>query len=98
ARARDDSLGLTTEVAAVVVFLLGGLAVSGYRDLAVVLAVATSALLAYKQPLHGLVAKLSQDDVQAGLKLLIATFIVLPILPDQTLDPCGAINPYRMWW
>ena len=97
-RARDDSLGMTTEVAAVVVYLLGGLVVSGYRDLAVVLAIATSALLAYKQPLHGLVAKLSQDDVQAGLKLLIATFIILPVLPDQPLDPWGAINPYRMWW
>jgi uncharacterized membrane protein (DUF4010 family) len=32
------------------------------------------------------------------LKLLIATFIVLPILPNQPLDPWGAINPYRMWW
>jgi uncharacterized membrane protein (DUF4010 family) len=85
-----DGLGMTTEIAAVVVF--------GYRDLAVILAITTSALLAYKQPLHGLVEKLSQDDLFAGLKLLIATFIVLPILPNQPVDPWGAINPYRMWW
>jgi uncharacterized membrane protein (DUF4010 family) len=98
ARKRDESFGLTTEVAAVVVFLLGGLVVVGYRDLAVVLAIATSALLAYKAPLHGMVAKLSQEDVYAGLKLLIATFIVLPVLPNEPLDPWGALNPYRMWW
>jgi uncharacterized membrane protein (DUF4010 family) len=97
-RAHEDALGITTEVAAIVVFLLGGLVVFGYRDLAIVLAITTSALLAYKRPLHGLVERLSQEDVFAGLKLLIATFIVLPILPNQTVDPWGAINPYRMWW
>jgi len=94
----DDSYGLTTEVAAVVVFLLGGLVVYGYRDMAVVLGVATSAILAYKAPLHGLVARLSEDDVYAGLKLLIATFIVLPILPDKPIDPWGAINPSKLWY
>jgi uncharacterized membrane protein (DUF4010 family) len=98
ARAREDALGITTEVSANVVFLLGGLVVFGYRDLAIVLAIATSALLAYKQPLHSLVERISQEDMFAGLKLLIATFIVLPILPNQPVDPWGAINPYRMWW
>jgi len=81
-----------------VVFLLGGLVIYGYRELAVVLGITTSAVLAYKAPLHGLVARLSQEDVYAGLKLLIATFIVLPILPDQPLDPWGAINPSKLWW
>lgn len=95
---RDESYGLTTEVAAVVVFLLGGLVIYGYRELAVVLGITTSAVLAYKAPLHGLVARLSQEDVYAGLKLLIATFIVLPILPDKPIDPWGAINPSKLWW
>jgi uncharacterized membrane protein (DUF4010 family) len=93
-----ESYGLTTEIAAVVVFLLGGLVIFGFRDLAVMLAIVTSAVLAFKAPLHGLVARLSQEDIYAGLKLLIATFIVLPILPDEPLDPWGAINPQKMWW
>src|SRR4029453_9942994 len=93
-----NAYGLTTEIAALVVFLLGGLVVYGYRDLAVILGIATSAVLAYKAPLHGLVARLSQDDIYAGLKLLIATFIVLPILPDKPIDPWGAINPSKLWW
>ena len=97
-RGREAALGQTTEVAAVVVFFLGGLVIFGFRDLAVVLAIVTSAVLAYKHPLHGLVLNLSEDDVYAGLKLLIATFIVLPILPNQPLDPWGALNPYKMWW
>jgi uncharacterized membrane protein (DUF4010 family) len=98
ARSNPSSYGLTTEVAAIVVFLLGGTTLFGYMELAVALAIATSAILAYKHPLHGLVERLQQDDIYAGLKLLIATFIVLPVLPDRTVDPWEAVNPYRLWW
>ena len=97
ARQRPDSLGLTTEAAAIAVFLLGGATLFGFPEVAVGLAIATSALLAFKQPIHGLVDKLGSDDLYAGLKLLIATFIALPLLPDRPLDPWGALNPYQLW-
>ena len=42
-------------------------------------------------------ARLGWDDVFAGLRLLIASFIVLPLLPNRTVDPWGALNPYSMW-
>ncbi len=54
-------------------------------------------MLAYKQPLHGFVEKLGWDDVYAGLRLLIATFIALPLLPNRAIDPWGALNPYELW-
>jgi uncharacterized membrane protein (DUF4010 family) len=69
----------------------------GYRELAVALAIVTAAVLAYKQPLHGLVEKIDWDDIFAGLRLLIATFIVLPLLPSRAVDPWGALNPYSLW-
>ncbi len=94
----ESALGLTTEIAGVVVYLLGGLVVFGQRELAVALAIATSGALAFKEPLHGLVDRIGRDDLQAGLKLLFATFIVLPVLPDRPVDPWGALNPYSMWW
>ena len=95
-RAGDEAPGLTSEFAAVMVFLLGGMVMVGDRPLAVALAVVTSALLAYKQPLHGLVGRIDRDDVFAGIKLLIASFIVLPLLPDRPIDPWQAINPYTV--
>ena len=97
ARAQPESLGITTESAAITVCLLGAMATLGYRELAVALGIVTAAVLAYKQPLHGLVAKLNWDDIYAGLRLLIATFIVLPLLPDRTVDPWGVLNPYSLW-
>ena len=97
ARERPESVGLTTELAALAVCLLGSTTMLGHPDLAIVLGVVTAAVLAYKQPLHGLVAKLGWDDVYAGVRLLIATFIILPLLPDQALDPWQALNPYKLW-
>lgn len=96
-RVRPDALGLTTEIAAITVCLLGGAVMYGYAEIAVALGILTSAVLAFKQPLHGLVQKLGTDDLYAGLKLLIATFIVLPLLPNQPVDPLQALNPYTLW-
>ena len=97
ARVNTDSLGITTESAAITVCLLGAMTTLGYRDLAVALSIVTAAVLAYKQPLHGLVEKVDWDDIFAGLRLLIATFIVLPLLPSRPVDPWGALNPYSLW-
>lgn len=96
-RESNSALGLTSETAGVVVFLLGGTTLFGYKEIAVALAIATSAALAYKKPLHSLVGKIYEDDIYAGLTLLFATFIVLPVLPNKTIDPWQAINPYKMW-
>ena len=96
-RIRPDALGLTTEIAAITVCLLGGAVMYGYAEVAVALGIITSAVLAFKQPLHGIVQKLGTEDLYAGLKLLIATFIVLPLLPNQPIDPLQALNPYTLW-
>src|SRR5262245_60755865 len=97
ARVHPDSLGITTEAAAIAVCLLGAMTTLGHRELAVALGIVIAAVLAYKQPLHGLVEQINWDDIFAGLRLLIATFIVLPLLPDRALDPWGALNPYSLW-
>jgi uncharacterized membrane protein (DUF4010 family) len=43
------------------------------------------------------VQRLDREDVYAGLRLLIATFIVLPLLPDRPIDPWGALHPRSLW-
>ena len=95
--ARKESLSLTTELAGIGVTLLGGFATLGQPELAVGLGIFAAAVLAYKQPLHGLIDKFGWDDIFAGLRLLIATFIVLPLLPNRALDPWQALNPRQLW-
>lgn len=96
-RADPRSVGVTTELGALTVFLLGGAVLFGHSALAVALAVVNTSVLAFKDPLHGVVHKLGSDDIFAGLKLLIATFIVLPLLPLTAIDPWGALVPYKLW-
>lgn len=91
------ALGLTSELSAITVCLLGGAVVFGFAGIAVSLAILTSAILAFREPLHGLVNKIGADDLYAALKLLIASFIVLPLLPNQAIDPWQALNPYKLW-
>jgi uncharacterized membrane protein (DUF4010 family) len=96
-RVRPTEIGVTTELAAITVCLLGGAVMYGFVAIAVALAIITSTVLAYKRPLHAAVARISTDDLYAGLRLLIATFIVLPLLPDRMVDPWQALNPHRLW-
>ncbi|MGD9196473.1 MAG: MgtC/SapB family protein, partial [Methyloceanibacter sp.] len=69
-RGQQQSLGLTTEIAAIVVFVLGAIVMLGGAEIAVALAVVTTAVLAYKNPMHGFVKQLGWDDVYSGLQLL----------------------------
>ena len=93
----DLAPGIVSEVAALSVVLLGAMVVVGDTTLAVALAVVVSAVLAFRQPLHGLVERIGLDDILAGIKLLIASFIILPLVPDAPVDPWGAVNPYQLW-
>lgn len=97
ARTVAGAPGVTTLVAGLVVFLLGGAVIYGSGQLAVALAIVTSAVLAYREPLHRMVGAIGRDDLYAGLKLLAASFIVLPVVPNHPVDPWGALNPYKIW-
>jgi len=96
-RVKPNAVGLTTETAAIGVCLLGGACTAGYNEMALAVGIAVSAILAYKESMHGLVAKLGSEDISAGVKLLAATFIVLPLLPTTAVDPWGVLKPRPLW-
>jgi len=62
-RVQPEAMGLTTEAGALCVCLLGGMTMLGYPELAVGLGIVTTVILAYKEPMHGLVSKLGRDDI-----------------------------------
>jgi uncharacterized membrane protein (DUF4010 family) len=94
---RETDIGMTTEVTAIVVYVLGGLALMDQAVLAVALAIVTAALLATKKALHEGIARISHVELMAALRLLFASFIVLPILPRRAIDPWNALSPYKLW-
>lgn len=90
--------GLTSEVALLITFLLGSLAMAGYAGLAAAGAVAVALLLSLKQSLHGALQRLSEAELSGALKLLFISLVLLPALPNQGYGPWQAFNPYAIWW
>ncbi|MEQ1711165.1 MAG: DUF4010 domain-containing protein, partial [Hyphomicrobium sp.] len=50
-----------------------------------------------KSALHTWVARLSWQELRSALLLLAMTFILLPVLPNRTVDPWATINPFELW-
>lgn len=104
-RAGGDS-GLTSEIAALVTYLIGALATTEHvieptgRRLVTVSAIAVvmTLVLSLKPVLHSLVAQASKDDVYATLKFLLVAVVVLPLLPDRDLGPYAVLNPRKIGW
>ena len=95
--ARQGQIGMTTEIAAVVAYLLGALCYTEQFALAAALTVVTMVLLSLKLEMRALAAKLSQEDIYATLKFAVITAIVLPVLPNRTFGPLDVLNPYKIW-
>jgi len=93
------AIGLTTEMAALITFLIGAFCYWGMLELAAALGVTVTVLLSFKGELRRFAQQLTQADVLAALKLAVITAIVLPLLPNQTFGapPWDAFNPYRVW-
>ncbi len=96
-RGPEEPIGVTTEMAAALVYVLGALAVYGPALIAVALAIVTAGLLALKGTLHEAVERVRREELMATLRLLFASFIVLPLLPNHPVDPWGALNPFKLW-
>ncbi len=88
----QGDIGITSEISAFSVFLLGGLCTQGSTELAGALGVLVTVTLALKQGLHLLAQKIRKEDIQAVLKFAVLTLIILPILPKDPI-PVGTYLP-----
>lgn len=91
--------GITTEIAILVMFLVGCLLVTGPREVAVVVGGGTALLLHAKHLLHDFANKLGEQDVRAIMQFALVSLVVLPVLPDRTYGPfpLNVLNPYSIW-
>ena len=96
-RSRNDDPGLTTEIALVLTVLLGGLSTQ-QPALAGGLAVTVAVLLASRTRLHRFVGSvLTEEELNDILIFAGATLVVLPLIPDRSMGPYGALNPHSIW-
>jgi uncharacterized membrane protein (DUF4010 family) len=89
--------GITTEVAAILTFLFGVLVMGDHALVAIALAVITSLLLTFKGELHGFIRNMSAEDIHVTLQFALLAAVILPLLPNRTIDPLGLLNPFQIW-
>ncbi len=95
---KSKDISITGVVSLLITFVLGSLAVSGYTVLAASAAVITAVVLDNKSELHQALQKLQEYELDAALRLLMISIVLLPLLPNKTYGPWNAINPYEIWW
>lgn len=91
------SYSATTVIAALLTFVLGAYAVIGDARVAAAAAVVATAILASRTELHRWVARITWPELRSALVLLAMSFIVLPILPESSVVPGGALNLREVW-
>lgn len=94
----DGDIGLTSEVAALLTFVLGAICAygEGYK-FAPIIAIIITALLALKKYLHLFARRISEREMIDTLKFLVVAFVILPLLPNTYIGPFHVFNPYQIW-
>jgi uncharacterized membrane protein (DUF4010 family) len=92
---KEEDIGTTTEITAILTFLYGAMCMTEHRLIAVALAIFTTVILYAKKPAHSFIARITDDEFYATLKFAIIAFVILPFLPSD--DYLGFFNPYRIW-
>jgi len=88
--------GITSEVSALTIYIVGGLVYQGHFWIATTLSVASALLLELKTTLEGLTKHVASDEILTFTKFLVLTAVILPIVPNRTFGPFQ-INPFKTW-
>jgi uncharacterized membrane protein (DUF4010 family) len=93
----DIDPGMTTEVAALLLYGLGAYVVIGSMVVTVVVGGAMAVLLQFKKPLHALAGAIGERDMRAIMQFVLLSLVILPVLPHQDFGPYGVWNPFQIW-
>lgn len=89
--------GMTTEAAALLMYLVGVYLVTGYGSVAVAVGGTVAVLLHLKRTLHRFVARIGEKDLRAVMQFVVISLVILPILPDEAYGPYDVLNPRNIW-
>jgi uncharacterized membrane protein (DUF4010 family) len=95
---KNKDVGTTTAFAMMLTFALAAWAAYGYPIAAMGVTVIVIFLLGYKPVLHKWLRTIKPQDFFSGVKLLIISVVLLPLLPDKGYGPWEVLNPYWIWW
>lgn len=96
--ANRGQLGGTTEIAALLVYLLGALTLVGYVEFCLALTVVIVLFLSLKVKFQSLIGRITQSELFAFIQFVIVVLLIFPFLPDRDFGPYQIINPKEIGW
>lgn len=94
---QDHRLGATSEITLATLFLIGSLVGYGESNMAIIVTILISIIASGRTHLYSISDKFTRLEIIETVKFAIIIFLILPLLPNQAIDPWGAINPYNIW-
>jgi uncharacterized membrane protein (DUF4010 family) len=89
--------GSTTFAGALVTLFCGAMVFWGETKAAVLVAATTMVLLGLKQRIHDWTKEITDQDIRATLQFVAISGVILPLVPDRSMGPFQAFNPYSTW-
>ncbi|MDX1268117.1 MAG: DUF4010 domain-containing protein, partial [Oceanisphaera sp.] len=94
---QQNTFSITNLICLLLTFSYGAVTIAISPALAAAAAVITAIILDNREEIHGLLNRLQEKELDAGLKLLLITVVMLPLLPNRGFGPGEALNPYNIW-
>ncbi len=88
--------GVTSEMSALTMYLVGALVYREQFWIATTVSVASMLLLELKAALEGLTKRIAPEEILTFTKFLLLSAVILPVLPNQEFGPFQ-INPFKAW-
>jgi len=86
-------IGSTTEFTVITCFFLGIMTLLGYVQIVLAITVIILALLTLKFEVKAIAGTITQEEIFALMKFVVLVALILPFLPDKTIDPYNVFNP-----
>jgi uncharacterized membrane protein (DUF4010 family) len=93
--------GITTEIAFLMTFIIG--LMLSFESVNVFYPITVSIILTFilvsKESMHAFVRHLKQKEIFSAVVFAIITFVILPVLPNEIIDPMwsNSLNPRMIW-
>jgi uncharacterized membrane protein (DUF4010 family) len=96
--ALNGDRGLTTEVTALLTFVLGSMAAYGLISFSLMLTVIVVVLLSSKFKIKTFVGKITAEELYAFIRFVVLALLIFPFLPDKNYGPYEVLNPREIGW
>ena len=93
---KSEEAGVTTEVTALVTYVVGALVCRDHYWIATTLVVIGMFLLELKEVLEKLAERIPPEEIASFTKFLMLAAEILPVVPNQTFTQFH-INPFKTW-